>query len=146
MRAAANAYVVVITQKDARVLALEDAREVALVEVPAGSSRRAHAVQDRHHRPDRPFQYSDAYFAEIARALGSAHRIVLIGHGHGQSDTAAGFKAYLERTRSPLLPLVAAELHADLSARTPRQLVGLARTRLDGDVQTHTSDRLDGVA
>lgn len=138
--------VVVITQKDARLLALEDAHEIALIEVPPGSSKRAHAVQDRHHRPDRPFQYSDAYFAEIAQALSPSNQIVLIGHGHGQSNTAAGFMAYLRRTHSPLLPYVLAELHADLSARTPRQLVGLARTQLNGDRDLHTNDRLDGVA
>ena len=136
----------VITQKDARLLSLEDAHEVALIEVPAGTSRRSHAVQDRHHRPDRPFQYSDAYFAQIVQALPPDLPLVLIGHGHGQSNTAAGFRAYLVRTHSPLVAQVLGEVQTDLSARTPRQLVGLARARLDGNRDLHTDDRLDGVA
>ena len=137
---------VVITQKQTRVLSLNDAHEVAVVEVPEGTSRRSHAVQDRHHRPDRPFQYSDAYFAEIARALSADVPLALVGHGHGQSNIAAGFWEYLVRTHSPLATRVRAQVQVDLSARTPRQIVALVRARLDSDRNLHTDDSLDGVA
>ena len=128
-------YAVVVTQRDTQILSLADEREPIVVTVPVGTSERDHAVQDRHHRADRTFQYSDAYFAAITAQLDDVSSIVLIGHGHGESNTVVGFKAYLKRIRSPHFWNITGELSTDLSARTSRQLIALAKDCLNDHTQ-----------
>ena len=116
---------------------LDERHEPIVVAVPFASSGPDHPARYYHHRQDRPFQYSLPYFAAIAKRLQEADSIALIGHGRGQSNVAHGLRDYLIHAGSPVAARIRCELDVDLSAKTSRQLLLLARDALERDRQLH---------
>jgi predicted dienelactone hydrolase len=67
-----------------------------------------------------------AYYGEIAAAVAPGGRIVVVGHGTGNSNAADHLMAYLKAHHVEVFQRVAGEVSADLSAATPHQLLELA--------------------
>ena len=63
-----------------------------------------------------------AFYEDVARLLGSADEIVLIGHGTGKSNAASFLNAYLQTHHPAIYRQVIATEVADLSALTAPKL------------------------
>jgi hypothetical protein len=70
------------------------------------------------------------YYEQIAQALTSAGRIILVGHGTGHSNAAAHLSDYLRTHHAAAHAQIVTELSADLSSITAPQLLELAQTTL----------------
>jgi hypothetical protein len=89
----------------------------------------AHKDQSRERGQRAP---EDATFYErIAQAIAPASRIVVVGHGQGQSNAADHLTDYLGMHHREIYQRIVGELVADLSAMTAPQLLGLARGELE---------------
>jgi hypothetical protein len=89
----------------------------------------AHKDQSRERGQRAP---EDATFYErIAQAITPAGRIVVIGHGQGQSNAADHLAHYIRSHHRELYQRIVGELVADLSAITAPQLLGMARGELE---------------
>ncbi|MCW1919946.1 hypothetical protein NX862_14390 [Rhodobacter sp. KR11] len=120
--------VVVIDHAEARVYPLPPA--------PGPLPQERHHL---HHSTDRSQQDSDRdenfpadkrFFDAIATAVAGQGRIVVIGHGTGQSNEAHHLMTWLGAHRAPVHARVACTLTADLSHATLRQLLDDARQSL----------------
>lgn len=108
----------------------------------AGASAReiSHdAPQQFRHHIDRQQQDADrdekhpediTFFEQIAGACIDADRIVLIGHGHGQSNAAHHLIAHFSAHHPELADRVLPALTADLSHITDAQLIELGHHAL----------------
>lgn len=67
-----------------------------------------------------------SYYAEIVAALTPARRIVLLGHGTGNSNAAAHLEQVLRAKRPDIHQRIVATKAVDLSAITEPQLLALA--------------------
>ncbi len=72
----------------------------------------------------------DRYFESVAAALAPAGRIVVIGHGKGQSNEADHLSAYLLSHHKGLHDRIVREIVADLPHMTKAELIGLGRHAL----------------
>jgi pimeloyl-ACP methyl ester carboxylesterase len=70
------------------------------------------------------------FFDDIATALSGEGRIVVIGHGMGQSNEAGHLMAYLTKHHPTVHARVADHIVADLAHSTVPQLLSLARQAL----------------
>ncbi len=91
-----------------------------------------HDTDRSQHDADRSETYpaDTRFFDEIADALSGEGRIVVIGHGKGQSNEAGHFLAYLAKHHPTVHARVADEIVADLAHSTVPQLLTLARHAL----------------
>jgi hypothetical protein len=71
-----------------------------------------------------------AYYEEIAAAVASGGKIVVVGHGTGKSNAAHHLTEYLKSHHSETYLRVVREIDADLSSITTPQLLDLARHAL----------------
>ena len=125
----------VVTAEDAWLLPLDDQHEPVMIALPFGSGELDHVIRSRHQRPHRPYQYLQVFFEAIAKRLVDVEDIVLVGHGHGKGNAAQGLRDHLRDYEPGIAQRIRCELNADLSARTPRQLVLLARDALNRERQ-----------
>jgi hypothetical protein len=88
----------------------------------------AHKDQSRERGQRAPEEV--AYYGEIADAMASGGRLVVIGHGTGKSNAAHHLIEYLRSHRHETFQRVVREIDADLSSITTRQLLDLARQAL----------------
>jgi len=91
-----------------------------------------HYIDRKEHDADREETYpaDTAFFDSIANAAAGDGRIVVIGHGKGQSNEADHLIAYLSDHRPAVHARIARELVADLPKQTAPQLAELARHAL----------------
>ncbi len=88
----------------------------------------AHKDQSREQGQRAP---EDIHFYEqIAQALKSASRVVVVGHGTGKSNAAKHLTEYLQTHDRETSTRVVGPLEADLSSITPPQLLETARLAL----------------
>lgn len=71
-----------------------------------------------------------AYYEKIAAAAARAGRILVVGHGTGNSDAALHLVAYLKAHHRETYQRIGRQISADLSAITSPQLLVLARESL----------------
>jgi len=123
-----NDLVVVIDHADARIYATAPDDEAAPQEVHhlSHSSDRARRDADR----DETWPDDTRFFHQIAQALQGDGRIVVVGHGKGQSNEADHLLAWLAAHDSPVHARVVRKITADLSHQTLRQLLASARAVL----------------
>ena len=67
-----------------------------------------------------------SFYQRIGDALAPASRIIVVGHGKGQSNAAQHLLEYLRTHHGEVYQRVVREIEADLSAITPGQLLALA--------------------
>lgn len=84
-----------------------------------------------HHRdPDDP-----KFFEAVASQVGSASRILVVGHAQGRSNMAKGFINYVKQHHHVIAERVIGEISANISVVTEPELVELARIWYAGYVQ-----------
>lgn len=88
-----------------------------------------HDTDRSQHDADRSETYpaDTQFFDEIATALSGEGRIVVIGHGKGQSNEAGHLLAYLAKHHPTVHARVVGDLVADLAHATVPQLLSLGR-------------------
>ncbi|MCB6180149.1 hypothetical protein LHP98_18695 [Rhodobacter sp. Har01] len=120
--------VVVIDHADARIYAAnpDDGASPQELHHFQHSSDRARRDAD----PDETWPDDTRFFAEIAQALEVDGRIVVVGHGKGQSNATDHLMAYLAAHHAAVHARVAHEITSDLSHQTLRQLLAAARHAL----------------
>lgn len=82
------------------------------------------------HEPEEP-----SYYSQIVAALAAARRIVLLGHGTGNSNAAAHLEQVLRAKHREIAERIVATKAVDLSAITEPQLLALASELLRGDTR-----------
>lgn len=101
-----------------------------------------HEVNRTLHDADREETYpaDTRFFDEVARASAGADRIVLIGHGKGQSNEADHLSDYLRQHHKDLHARIVTKIVADLTHMQTRQLLDLGRHALTlaGDAMSST--------
>ncbi|MBU6213875.1 MAG: hypothetical protein KGP01_05465 [Actinomycetales bacterium] len=128
---------VVVTAEEAWLMPLDERHEPVMVALPFGSGERDHVVRSRHQRAHRPYQYLQVFFAAVADRLVDVSDIVLIGHGRGKGNAAHGLRDHLLQYAPDIAARIRCDLDVDLSARTPRQLLLIARDALDRERHLH---------
>jgi hypothetical protein len=128
---------VVVTAEEAWLLPLDEQHEPMVVALPFGSGELDHVIRSRHQRAHRPYQYLQVFFEAISQRLVDVRDIVLIGHGHGKGNAAQGLREHLTEKEPAIAARIRCELNVDLSARTQRQLLLLARDALDRERHLH---------
>ncbi len=86
--------------------------------------------QDQGRDEEKRAAESAAFHNAIAHALGSAGRIVLVGHGEGHSNAAQALLDDLKRHHPQVFQHVAREITADIGQMTDPQLLARARKAL----------------
>ena len=121
--------VLVLDHRQTRLLRLDgEAVDLALVQ-PHGPWASGDNLSHRHDRdiPGQRAPIDHAYLEQIAQALRGADAVLLLGHGHGESDLRTLLLRHL-RTRHPdLLQRIVAVETIDASALTEPQILALAR-------------------
>ena len=128
---------VVVTADEAWLLPLNEQHEPVMIALPFGSGELDHVVRSRHHRAHRPYQYLQVFFEAIAERLADVDDIVLIGHGHSKGNASHGLRDHFREYEPQIAQRIRCDLDVDLSARTPRQLLLLAREALNRERRMH---------
>jgi hypothetical protein len=90
-----------------------------------------HMVQKTHRLEHGKLSADDQAFLEaIAQALVTGGRIVVIGHGVGESNMAEQATAYLKTHHNEVYARIVKEIVADLPGLTTTQLIDLGRNAL----------------
>lgn len=108
-----------------------------IIEGTAESERRLRPYDPHHflhhlaHKQERELRgqrepEEPSYYAEIVAALAPARRIVLLGHGTGNSNAAAHLEQVLRAKRPDIYQRIVATKAVDLSAITEPQVLALA--------------------
>jgi hypothetical protein len=125
--------VVAVDHHQARLYTIEGATESARTLRPYDPHHFLHHLTHRQEKelrgqrePEEP-----SYYSQITAALASARRIVLVGHGTGQSNAAAHLAELLRAKHPDIFRRVVATKAVDLSATTEPQLLVLAEEALD---------------
>ena len=124
----AQDLVIVIDHASARIFPV--GREAGAV--PQELHHLKHQIDRTQHDADRAETYpaDTRFFDAVAAAVTGSGRIVVIGHGKGQSNEAHHLLAYLGAHHAAVHTRVAADLTADLPHSTVPQLMALARHAL----------------
>jgi hypothetical protein len=125
---AAKDTVVVIDHAGARVFFATTSDDAT----PQELEHLLHETKRSQHDADRSETYpaDTRFFDAVATAVAGEGRIVVIGHGKGQSNDASRFLAYLAKHHPGVHARVANDLVADLAHSTVPQLLSLARHAL----------------
>jgi hypothetical protein len=123
---------IVIDHAGARLYQFGNADGIAQSAAPHETHHLVHHFKRNTHDEDRSETYpSDtAFFDGIAAAATGHGRIVVIGHGSGQSNEADHLIAYLSDHRPAVHARIVRVLLADLAKLTSPQLAELARQTL----------------
>lgn len=126
--------IVVIDHAGAKVFRTVNARAGASAHeiAPEPPQQFAHQIDREAHDADREETYPQdvAFFEQIAIACTAANRIVLIGHGKGQSNEAHHLGGYLKVHHPDISARVLPALVADLSHITDGELIELGQCAL----------------
>ncbi len=120
--------VIVIDHAEARIFPAGSADAAA----PKELHHLKHYIDRSQNDADRAetFPADTRYFDAIAAAVGTQGRIVVVGHGHGQSNEADHLMAYLSQHHGAVHSRVAREIVADLPHTSVSELLQLARHAL----------------
>jgi hypothetical protein len=125
--------VVAIEHHQTRLFTIAGASEIARTLRPYDPHHFLHHPSHRQNRelrgqrePEEP-----SYYSQVAAALASARRIVVLGHGTGHSNAAAHLDEVLRAKHPEIHSRIVATKVVDLSAITEPQLLALALTALD---------------
>jgi len=126
--------IVVIDHAGAKVFRTQPARAGASAHeiAPDAPQHFPHQISREEHDADREKKYPQdlSFFEQIAAACKTGDRIVLIGHGKGQSNEARHLAAYLASHHPDVSSRVLPALVADLSHTTDAQLIELGHHAL----------------
>ncbi len=121
--------IVVIDHAGAKVFRTQPARAGASADeiAPDAPQHFQHQINREEHDADREEKYPQdlAFFEQIAGACKTGNRIVLIGHGKGQSNEAHHLAGYLASHHPEVSSRVLPALVADLSHTTDARLIEL---------------------
>ena len=130
--------IVAIDHAGAKVFGVQHARAGASAAeiAPAPPPHFLHELNPEAHDADREETYPQdkSFFEQVTVACKSANRIVLIGHGKGQSNKAHHLSTYLATHHPDVAARVLPALTADLSHITDGQLIELGHTALHASV------------
>ncbi len=120
--------VIIIDHNSARVFPV--GREAGAA--PQELHHLTHHIDRSQHDADRAEAYpaDTRFFDSVALAVAGSGRIVVLGHGKGQSNEAAHLMAYFGKHHPSVHARVASELTADLPHATVPQLLAFARQAL----------------
>ncbi len=131
---AAPGLVVVIDHAEARVYHIDvDAKGAARHAIAHwGEHHFLHPLAQKDHRlEDQRLGAADyAFFEEIAAALADGGRIVVIGHGKGESNMAAQLGVYLKAHHNETFRRIVRTVAADIPNRTTPELLALGAEAL----------------
>lgn len=80
-----------------------------------------------------------SYYAQIAEPLATAGRIVVVGHGKGQSNAAHHLTEYLREHHRETYVRIVTQVSADLSSLTDPQLLALGAEALHAKPDAHAA-------
>ena len=126
--------VVVVDQKGARIYRIDVAigrstgSQISPYSPHHFSRHLAHTDQSTEER--QRAAEDPVFYKRISQALASAGRIVVVGHGTGNSNAGKQLTPYLQTHHPETHQCVVSELDADLSAITTPQLLELAEQAL----------------
>ena len=129
-----RAVVAAITHDHARIWLLNSNGSEPLTRLDRRSDsphRHVWPAQSRHMHASETAE--PAYFADLETLLGSASRVILVGHGKGKGNEVDRFMGHLARVRSPLLSRVVGTGVANLPAMTDAEVIAAARERWAAD-------------
>jgi hypothetical protein len=121
--------VLVLDHRQTRLLRLDgDAVEQALLQ-PHGLWASGENLSHRHDRDiaGQRAPVDHAYLEQIAQSLAAADVVLLLGHGHGESDLRTLLLRHLQHRHPDLLQRIVGIETVDASALTDHQLLALAR-------------------
>ena len=127
--ATAPSLIIVIDHAGARVYKIERGPDGAH-EVPANDSKHILHQLDRKTRDadrDETYPRDETFFEEVAQAVSTGGRIVVISHGKGQSNEADHLSAYLQAHHKSIHARIVREIVADLPHLTTPELLTLGR-------------------
>ena len=131
---AAPALMVVVDHHGARIYRIDAAsahpagREIRPYDPHHFLHHLTHRDQSRERGQRAPEEA--AFYQQIAAALASAGRIIVVGHGTGKSNAAEHLLEYLRADHRETYQRVVREIGVDLSAITMPQLLALAEQAL----------------
>lgn len=125
---ASTDLVIVIDRAEARIFPAGTADAPA----PKELHHLKHSIDRSQNDADRAetFPADTQYFDAIAAAAGTDGRIVIVGHGHGQSNEADHLMAYLAKHHAAVHARVLREIVADLPHTSVSELLQMARHAL----------------
>lgn len=118
-----------------RIYALDSPDHSAPERVVADDPRkRFHNVYHHHGNVDGTYlDDSDVYWGTLAKALESADKILLLGHGTGKSNASHHLVTYIEKHRRDLAAKIVADVRADIDDLTDEQVLRLGQHILGVD-------------
>ncbi len=133
-RAAGSGLVVVVDHHGAKIFHVDIALDGALDQIqglPEPQHVLRHIVHNQQSQEEEQRAPDDpAFYEEIASVLALGGKIVLIGHGTGNSNAAHHLAEYLKVRHAETFGRIVGELTADLSHITSPELLDLARQAL----------------
>ncbi len=128
------ATIIVIDHTGAKVLTLAGSEDDLSLNLDQGEELHhfVHHIKRIGSDSDREetFPSDTEFFSRVADAIGHNGRIVLIGHGKGQSNEAHHLSNYLQAHNKDAYARIATTLVADLSHLTTAELLQLGRKAL----------------
>ena len=94
-------------------------------------SNNIHTREVQHHTGRDSDKANKTYFEEISKTLESAGEILLVGHGHGKSNSVLKFIQHLERHHANVAHKVVGSLDINVPAMTDGELLAAARAWFD---------------
>lgn len=130
----APATIIVIDHAGAKVLTITGPDSDVPTASATGEELHHFVHQIKRTGPDRDreetFPNDTEFFSRVADAIGRQGRIVLVGHGKGQSNEAHHLCNYLQAHNKDAFARIAHTMVADLSHLTTAELLRLGRTAL----------------
>ena len=123
--AAAPSLIIVIDHAGARIYQTDKSQTMA----PHASQHLLHDLERKSRDEDRDetFPRDERFFERIAGAVAAGGKIVVIGHGKGQSSEADHLSAYLQSHHKQTYARIVREIVADLPHLTTPELLELGR-------------------
>ena len=128
--------IVAINLAGAKVFGVQHTRAGASAAEIGPAPPQLHELNPAAHDADREETYPQdtAFIEQVTVACKSANRIVLIGHGKGQSNKAHHLSTYLATHHPEVAARLLPALTADLSHIIDGQLIELGHTALQASV------------
>jgi hypothetical protein len=130
--AAETNLIVVIDHAGAKVYRVETSADGGHGVTAYDPKHLLHHLERKRHDEDRDETYPDDehFFEQVAKAVSGGGKIVVIGHGKGQSNEADHLSAYLSAHHKETYKRIVREIVADLPHMTTPELLDLGRHAL----------------
>lgn len=122
--------IVVIDHAGAKVYRIDTPADGSHGVIAYDPKHLVHHLERKRHDEDRDETYPDdaRFFEQVATALSPGGKIVVIGHGKGQSNEANHLSAYLSAHHKEAYNRIVREIVADLPHMTTPELLDLGRS------------------